>query len=69
MIYKMINVPYRKFIGIFFASVDIKHESMRNALGAFLPDYMVPIRIFVNIELPNNAIVKVDRFQYFGFFI
>ncbi len=68
MIYQRTYAAYGKIIGFVVASADIDDQGFCKALGEFLPDCMMPIRILVNIELLKNAIVKVNRLHYCGFF-
>jgi D-alanine--poly(phosphoribitol) ligase subunit 1 len=63
VIYQRANTAYGKLIGFVACSADVDDRTLREALGEFLPDYMVPSRIVVRTELPKNANGKVDRQQ------
>ena len=63
VIYQRTNSAYGKLIGFVACEEEVDEWSLREALGKFLPDYMVPSRIFVWTELPKNANGKVDRQQ------
>lgn len=66
VIYQRTNSAYGKLIG-FVACADVTDDrSLRDALGAFVPEYMVPSRIMVRAELPKNANGKVDRQQLYA---
>lgn len=63
VIYQRTNGAYGKLIGFVASSTELDEKGLREVLGKFIPDYMVPSRIVVMPELPKNANGKVDRKQ------
>lgn len=66
VIYQRTNSGYGKLIGFVACADEVEDRSLRDALAAFVPEYMVPTRIVVRTELPKNANGKVDRQQLYA---
>lgn len=63
VIYQRTAAAYGKLIGFVASTAEPDEKELQKALAKLLPDYMVPSRIVVKLELPKNANGKVDRQQ------
>ena len=63
VIYQRTNSAYGKLIGFVASSAEVEEKGLLAELAKVLPEYMIPSRILVKVELPKNPNGKVDRQQ------
>lgn len=63
VVYQRTQAAYGKLVAYVACTVEVDGKALLQAIGQFVPDYMVPARIIVMPRLPKNANGKVDR-QY-----
>lgn len=63
VLYHRSNVAYGKLIAFVSSSENLEERAVLNDLAVFLPEYMVPNKLFVMPELPKNPNGKVDKHQ------
>jgi len=67
VIYHRTNTAYGKLVGFVASSADIDEKALLAELASLLPEYMIPSRIVIKVELPKNPNGKVDRQQLYSF--
>jgi D-alanine--poly(phosphoribitol) ligase subunit 1 len=61
VIYHRGNSAYGKLLGFVASRSELNSREILDRLGNFLPDYMIPNKVVVMLELPKNPNGKVDR--------
>lgn len=61
VVYQRTHAAYGKLVAYIACSGEVEDKALLQALGGLLPDYMVPAKLVVMLELPKNANGKVDR--------
>ena len=63
VVYHRTNTAYGKILAFAASSESLDEQMIMSQLAEFLPDYMIPNRVFVKTTLPKNPNGKVDRQQ------